>query len=276
MKPIIPKVHVGDILLGTKNLRNWLQTASIFRYLTVLKNGIPWDAGIVKNYNIYTPSKDDKFVVAVNIGNSFLVWQIGQNITILFVNGKSKTMTKPNILAPPEPEFKILEQTQHVNKKFSAKMKMDPSIFSKWFIRTEGKRPDLLNSWPDYAYQFWGSLQMNGVSNRENPIRVRVTNLIDFPFTTHLDNTQPKTFIREQVKDTIKKGIIRGSNDKNTYVNGRGPYGPSLDDIHRLRRQIHEIMNNSRVAKKLETDVGFRLPSSILKILHKVKINLNN
>ena len=70
MRPVIPKVRVGDILLGTKNLRNWLQTASLLNYVNQLGN--QHYANSTKG-SLYLPSKKDRFVVAVNAWETFAV-----------------------------------------------------------------------------------------------------------------------------------------------------------------------------------------------------------
>lgn len=254
MGPVIPKVRVGDILLGTKNIRNWLQTASLLGYINQLAN----DYSTPKKGSLYLPSKKDRFVVAVNAWETFAVWGLDRDLVILFCNPTKERLQGGRGYAVPAPMPRHLDLGDEVA--------MSPALFSQWFIRTQGKRPDLLKTWPDHAYYLWASLQMNGISNPEHPVSYMIPPGVDTSFITHLHNEHPKSQIRERVQESIQLGLVRSKQRRRKPVGGRA-YGPSLRDIPRWRAEISGLTANPRVVKKLKEKVILEIPQAVYDLV---------
>jgi len=246
VRPVIPKVQVGDILLGTKNLRNWLQTASLLSYVNLLANQHYANS---KKGSLYLPSKTDRFVVAVNAWESFAVWGLDQDAIVLFCNAKNES----------HPKYKHGPSNRDAEA-------MSPALFSQWFVRTRGRRPDLLKTWPDHAYYLWASLQMNVISSPDHALNYMVPPGIDTPFTTHLHNDTPKHKIRELVQQGIQRGLIRGKQRRRPPVGGRA-YGPSLQDIPRWREEIRGVTANPRIVKKLKEKTTIEVPQAVYDLI---------
>jgi hypothetical protein len=140
LKPLVPKIRVGDVLYGTKNLRNYLRVCSLVRYLKVLDR----PRSIRKPIEIYTPRKDDRFLVVVNTPELFCVWGENLDVMLRFSNGSSEYPDKENI-------------------------RMNPTLFTRWFINTRERNPDVLK-WPLHVYHTWAWFQMEASKNRETPI----------------------------------------------------------------------------------------------------------
>jgi len=136
VQPVVPKIRVGDVLLGTKNLRNWLQTKSLLAYTQKLQVGMHVD-----NSALYVPHKKNRFVVSVNAWNTFAACDFENRIVLFFCNP-----THPDTRKELEP-------------------RMTPGQFATWFIHTRERRPNL-RIWPEWAYHLWASYQMNLTSSK--------------------------------------------------------------------------------------------------------------
>lgn len=251
MRPVIPKVRVGDILLGTKNLRNWLQTASLVNYLSTLASHRNPKKG-----SLHVPTKKDRYVVAVNAWDTFAVWGIERDVVILFCNPVEVSALEGGIPYP----------SPRGRRKGPAEAVMSPGLFAQWFIRTRGKRPDLLNTWPDYAYYLWASLQMNAISSPRNSINYLLPPPTESPFTAHLHNEHGKGLIRERVEQAIRDGLPRHKQRRRSPSGGRA-HGPSLQDIPRWKEKIRGIAANPRVIKKLRENVTLEVPQEIFNMV---------
>ena len=250
MHPVIPKVRVGDILLGTKNLRNWLHTASLLSYVNQLADP---HCRNPKKSSLYLPTKKDRFVVAVNAWETFAVWGLGRDTVVLFCN----PVTPPSGRSPQPRGHSDRDQSEPA---------MSPALFAQWFIRTQGKRPDLLNTWPNHAYYLWASLQMNGISNPNHRLSYTLAPGIEAPFTTHLHNDSSKGPIREHVEQDIRYGLPRHKQRRRSVIGYRA-YGPSLRDISRWRENIREVTSNPRVMKKLKEQVTVEVPQAVYDLI---------
>lgn len=228
MKPVVQKVRVGDVLLGTKNLRNYLRTCSMVRYFQMLdcKYGRMKDPTSL----IYTPNKQDQFVVAVNNHGHFAVWGPNQNVILMFVNesGNGLLETSP---------------------------RMDPNIFAQWFVRTQNKIPEV-KKWPVPVHYLWGAVHMNAWRNRKSPLKTRLEtgkNVENEPFVLADAlgvNDFDRSAITYAVKESITRGVFRNlPNNKNItpqLCGGEG-FGPRLDELPSLRRKIEILMKNPRL-----------------------------
>lgn len=248
MRPVIPKVRVGDILLGTKNLRNWLQTGSLLNYVTQLANN-HYDNP--KKDSLYIPTKQDRFVVAVNAWETFAVWGLDREAVILFCN--------------PSEEKHAIPGYRKLGRK-STDQAMNPALFAQWFIRTPGKRPDLINTWPDHAYHLWAALQMNVISNPETPLSYSISPGIETYFITPRYGDLKKAEMRERVRQTIQAGLILRKQRRRQPAGGR-TYGPHLEDIPRWQEQIRGVTANPRIRKRLKEKVTFEIPQVVLDML---------
>lgn len=228
MKPVVQKVRVGDVLLGTKNLRNYLRTCSMLRYFQMLdrKYGRMKDPTSL----IYTPNKQDQFVVAVNNHGNFAVWGPNQNIILMFINGSSSGLlgTSP---------------------------RMNPNIFAQWFVRTQNKIPEV-KKWPVHVHYLWGSVHMNAWRNRGTALQTRLEmgeNTENEPFVLAdalgVDDFD-RSLITHAVKESITRGVFRNlPNNKNVIpqlCGGEG-FGPRLDKLPYLRKKIETLMKNPRL-----------------------------
>ncbi len=226
MRPIVPKIRVGDVLFGTKNLRNWLQTSSLLSYVQALAGRSSREG------KLYIPTKKDRFVVAVNAWETFAVWGLDSDVIILFCN--------------PGPRRHTYQDKQEPA--------MTPALFAQWFIRTRGRCPDL-RSWPNHAYYLWGSLHMNAVSVPGKRLGYTIPSGLDSVFNYHEYNDHPKEVVRERVVDTIGYGLTRRKAKRSPFAGDRR-VGPTLNDILAMRRQISDFTANPRVVKKLKEEIG--------------------
>jgi len=231
MKPVISKIRVGDILLGTKNLRSYLRTCSMLRYFRALDRRYG-PKGDPKSL-LYTPGKQDQFVVAVNNHERFAVWGPNKNVVLLFVNSGD-------------------------GGRFGRTAVMDASIFAQWFMRTQGRSPAVKN-WPVHAHYLWASIHMNAWRNPENQLRMTSghaehteDNPFEFADGMGVDTIDRQT-IAHAVRESITRGIFRNfpNSKKKTpqLFSGQG-YGPRLQDLPNLRSKLEDMMRNPRLVSK--------------------------
>jgi hypothetical protein len=246
MKPVVPKIRVGDVLLGTKNLRSYLRTCSLIRYFQVLDRrsfGPKIEAGSL----LYTPHKQDRFVVMANNHGKFAVWSPNKNVVLLFIN--------------PQAEYGSLEY-------------MNPEIFAQWFLRSSGKSPDV-RSWPLHAHYIWGSLHMNAWKNRHTPLKfnVRGAEAEEAPFVNHKSispGSVERQTISEAVRESVMHGVFRNlpdSKKRTPHLFGGGGYGPNLREVAQLRSKLETLMRNPRLVSKAkqEKDVDFSFLMNVQK-----------
>lgn len=242
MKPVISKVRVGDVLLGTKNLRSYLRTCSLLRYFRALdrRYGPKEDPKAL----LYTPGKQDHFIVAVNNHDRFAVWSPNKDVVLLFVNGSQDV--------------------------FGNQQRMDSERFAQWFLRTDNKRPDV-SKWPDHAHFLWAALHMNAWRNPERSLQVRLHGMgqenYDLPFDLAkgmgVDGVD-RTTISVAVKESVTRGVFRNLPNAKKGIPllfGGAGQGPELKELPELRRQLEIYTRNSRLVSKAkqtkELDMSF-------------------
>lgn len=225
MPPVIPKVRVGEVLFGTKNLRHYLRTASILSYVRDLHVGI-------KPSLIYTPSRQDRFVVAANVRPYFAAWGPNQDVVLLFKNGEEDRGPR-----------------------------MDPNIFAQWFVRSGLYQPDL-SSWPGYACTIWSVLQMNSGSVPRNtitiapaPNKLNISGLGEgtkTPFMIHKATTGNKDLVFENTRAAIRCGMTRPNAPRNAFRKDFS-CGPRLSDLKAMYEELARITRNPRIIQQLAT-----------------------
>jgi hypothetical protein len=204
-------------LYATRNLRNWLQTASLLHSAKHVREGgsLKGSKGI-----IYTPNKKDRYTVCVNAGLVFAVFVAEKELILFFVNSPDREREKkivrkgggvypnpfpgvgrnpshgiglkrkgPATAAPrPAPTGFALppSRIEAPPVDTSRTDRMTPALFSTWFVRTDEKMPDL-RQWPDWAYATWVSLQMNAISvNGDFRLAVQIQRNQEYLFYPHL------------------------------------------------------------------------------------------
>jgi len=245
MKPVVQKVRVGDVLLGTKNLRSYLRTCSMLRYFRVLdrKYGPKGDPKSL----LYTPSKQDRFVVTVNNYGRFAVWSPNKNVVLLFVDRDEKYS---------------LGENQQV---------MNADIFAQWFVRTQGRSP-VVRDWPAHAHYLWASIHMNAWRNPETQLRcnsghVEHTEDGPFEFADGLGvNDIDRHTITHAVREAVTRGVFRNlpnSKKQTPQLFSGGGFGPRLQDLPGMRANLESMMRNPRLVSKAkqnkELDFAFLL-----------------
>ncbi len=243
MKPVISKIRVGDVLLGTKNLRNYLRTCSMLRYFRVLdrKYGPKKDPRSL----LYTPSKQDQFIVSVNNHGRFAVWSPNKNVVLLFVNRTADGLNNRRTV-------------------------MDASIFAQWFVRTQDRSP-AVKTWPTHAYYLWASIHMNAWRNPKIQLRMQSghaerTEDGPFEFADGLGvDEYDRQKISHAVRESIQRGIFRNfPNNKKQIPQlfSGGGFGPRLQDLPRMRSELENIMRNPRLVSKAKQskDIDFTSP----------------
>jgi hypothetical protein len=156
--------------------------------------------------------KETEFVVAVNTDGYFLAWSTAPRLTVFFVNGSGK----------PEP-------------------RLAPSNFAQWFIRTQGKLPDVL-SWPDWAYTFWSGLHMGNMWHPEARISIPTGHSAqEFVFKgAELIGKPNKPQLVNNLNLLAIRGFYRKGNPRRRIqIKGAGP---SFDDFEMFRNQIADFI----------------------------------
>ncbi|KKL80965.1 hypothetical protein LCGC14_1999490 [marine sediment metagenome] len=276
MLPVVPKVRVGDILYATRNLRNWLQTASLMYSVKHIRNG--GSARSSKSV-IYTPKREDKYVVCVNAGLVFAVFIPGQELVLFFINRTEKTSGKAmqfQALNPiTEGGRRDLQKKKGVSRENDDRM--SPSLFSTWFVRSNEKMPDL-RQWPDHPYAAWASLQMNAISvNGDYRLTVSLPRQYDsifYPNMGGLGNfgagkkSKDRGTVRSCLQYAIKIGMTRDNYQTgyfSTTMMGHA-FGPRMSDIEMFRKDLRRWTKNPRTRKSLKEALSAN-DSSTLKYL---------
>lgn len=253
MKPVVPKIRVGDVLHGTKNLRNYLRTCSLLRYLRHLSEVGRYGGKAEASEMLYTPRKDDQFVVASNTDGRFLVWSPNKQVILFFYNGHRALGN----LEPPK--------------------RMDAQIFAKWFTRTEMRWPDV-TSWPIWAYYFWASIQLNACRNRETSLPFHYhpgpgNNSFFAPFDIHRNvpnNIDPAT-IKHAVHESIRQGTFRNEGKAQTHFFSGHTHGPRLEDVRAMRDEIRHLTRDPRMLSRAKEQPA--LKEADFEFLMNVKQN---
>ncbi len=246
MKPVVQKIRVGDVLLGTKNLRNYLRTCSMLRYFRVLDRRYG-PKGDPKSL-LYTPSKQDQFIVSVNNHGRVAVWVPNKNVVLLFVNRSQDAVGRYST---------------------GSDVTMDSNIFAQWFVRTQGRKP-AVKTWPIHAHYLWASIHMNGWRNPKAQLRMHsghVEHTEDGPFEfadgLGVDECDRQT-ISHAVRESVKRGIFRNfpnSKKQIPQLFSDGGFGPRLQDLPNLRLTLENMMRNPRLVSKAKQDKKIDLAS---------------
>ena len=245
MRPLIPRVRVGDVLKGTKNLRNYLQTAATLDHISSLVPGLTGRKARPCHSRGYHPSKEDEFLVTVNARNIFGVWSNNNDVVLLFVNPhKDKPRKrKPTVFGLEPLPSRGRPSTVYLPNR------MDPTIFSKWFIHTPKKYVDL-TTWPSAPYYMWMSLHLNMSSapGKRQPLFCFPPGP-SAPFSLYTngrgwDRDQSIQLIREQVV----QGVTRSSHPSN-HLPTEG-FGPRLEETDNMRQKIAELCSNPRIEQQ--------------------------
>jgi hypothetical protein len=229
MIPLVPGVRVGDILTGTRILRHWLRAASIWRIFYNVSN----NRGSILP-PLYSPRKSDQYVVLANIGEAFSVWNRKDGTVLVFANPS------------------IPSDNPHIYQR------MSPAIFSSWFVRTEGRLPDVMD-WDDKARYVWLSIQMEcgggkGEAALPSFSGPRLTSVEQLVWNPADALTPPKVpggpWTPENLKNWIKKvrpGAAVGENS--TLRNYKGGAGPSIQEINFF--EADTLRMKERILEKL-------------------------
>ena len=237
MRPVIPRTRPGDILKGTRNLRGYLQTVVTLSHLRdldyMLKCGVrPRNK---KSRNVpgkgYRPSKDERFLVVVNAWDRFGVYSLNSDVILLFSN----PLTRPSRLALT---------------------RMDPTIFSKWFIRTPEKIT-ALNKWPDPAHYMWVSLHLNtsGIPH-DTDTQFHCSEGFVGPFSMNPAKNTDQLPNRGYLRKVVRQWMVRGSTRTTFPSHSRLPvegFGPILKDIESMKKEIRALCTNPKMAQLLRT-----------------------
>ncbi len=281
MKPLISRIRAGDVLYGTRNLRMYLQTASLYRvvnYATKCAGGVDplvWDGAP----SLYVPKKDDKFIVAVNTHNRFAVWSPNQKAVLLFLNpvqsqpagklrgkhvssGVTTNGTRwgggdaPDDAMPDAAPENLPRTTGPTRGRAD---RMSPALFSSWFIRTRFKRPDL-TQWPSHAWYLYCCLQLNTV-------RWGTTSWGGMPLMPYslardgngnrqaeqifelakLNTGCERAKISPRAYQLIGHGVGRDKAIRDASRSFGVGYGPLLADVKLLRERIKEMSGTPRM-----------------------------
>ena len=244
MRFIIPRVHVGDVLFGTRNLRNYLRTASLLMYAEdVASGGKPSRRYKKRSFSqsVHTPTKNDRYVVLSNANKIFAVWGLNGDLLIVFNNPSEK------------------QNGPMAGLSYGAET-MTPEIFSRWFIRSRGKMPDL-RSWPAWAYHVWAAAHMNARSNIErclmfNPVAGGMPH--HSPFVGRfmgMPRDIDRVLVRDAAREAIITGIFRQDPPART-INGGRPFGPSLREIDRMQEQLKKLLKQPQIRKRIKDKYG--------------------
>ena len=276
MLPVVPKVRVGDVLYATRNLRNWLQTASLMYSVKHVHDG-----GSLRGSKsvIYAPKRKDRYVVCVNAGLVFAVFVPERELTLFFVNtvdsraGKEALKKQlgfvPSVHYAQPGASRPAPGANYQKKKKSKRdtgTRMSPSLFSTWFVRSDERIPDL-RQWPDQSYAAWVSLQMNAISvNGEYGLAVSIPRQYDSLFYRNMGGlgnfgsgkrSKDRSTVRTCLQYAIKVGMTREDHQTghfSTMMMGRS-FGPCMEDIDKFRKDIQKWVKNPRIRKNLEAEL---------------------
>lgn len=233
MKPVVPKVRVGDVLCGTRNLRNYLRTCSLARYLTAVGSGMVRKEQLGRL--IHAPSRNDAFVVAANAHGRFCVWSPQGDIVLIFLNTDRD--------APNHPRF-----ADTMNKK----------LFAQWFTRTPARWPET-RKWPLYAQFLRAGLHFNAIRNQGFHIHFsppgRASAAWDLPFDfaqRNVSNRLDQATIQQAIQEAILTGVFRNAGPRSWWAPTSA--GPTLEALRDFREEVHRLSRHPRIASKLNKD----------------------
>ncbi len=243
MRPLIPRVRVGDILKGTRNLRNYLQVASTLNYVTRLNEKATSRKKIKEG--IFRPTKEERFLVTVNSWGMFGVCSLDSDVVLLFSNPEQPSSPSNQSKAYPL---------------ISGSKRMDPTIFSKWFIRTTTRKINL-REWSDYAYHMRSTLHLNLCSvGRDNGPTFHAQPGASGPFDMSKLIYGMKT--RNQSISLLQHWVTRGITRPSAYKSqgsrrrSSAGFGPLLEETAQMRQEIESLCSNPRIAQRLKAEVG--------------------
>lgn len=276
MLPVVPKVRVGDVLYATRNLRNWLQTASLMYSLKHIAEGGNWRGS---RRVVFTPRKNDRYVVCVNTGVVFAVFNPDperEMAPLFFINKPNRDQS---LVLSSGKKMPIATRARK-NKTPKIDVRMSPALFSTWFVRTDERLPDL-REWPDYAYALWAGLQLNAASvdgdyrlNLSMPRRHE-----DFFYGPgHLGNfgsgkrMKDRGTIRTCAQYAIKCGMTRYKEQNGLrHAMIDHALGPKLEDLQAFQQQIKGYVRNPRTKKSVRDDLDFGSNEAIKKLLESLE-----
>jgi len=243
LRPLIPRVRVGDVLKGTKNLRNYLQTASTLNYLNNISQGMSPNKRNKKTM-IYRASKDERFLVTVNAWGTFGAYSLDTDVILLFSNPSAVSSGRGKNYLPP--------RLMHGNAR------MDPTIFSQWFIRTPYKQTNLM-TWDDHAYYMWVSLHLNMQNIRhDNAPKYHWQNGSTGPFNARGGGYGMPS--RQNLQALLPEWIVRGVTRRTASTGknqGYGGCGPRLEEAIGMREEIRQLCSNPRVAEHMKSEQNY-------------------
>lgn len=207
MLPVVPKVRVGDVLFGTRHLRQWIHLSSQHHHIEAIDQGLP------EGRKIVSPSKDCPFVVAVNGGRHFMAWSPFENLALLFVNGN-------------KPE------------------RMRPDLFAHWFIRTPARNPQL-KDWPDWAFGMWAYLQAGLCLHKDFRMHIPTNPYLTFDLHRMITRPYPRASASEAILRVASQGLTRARTSPPTVW--PGSYGPRPEDAAMFQHSIEEMSRSRRV-----------------------------
>jgi hypothetical protein len=246
LRPLIPRVRVGDVLKGTRNLRNYLQTASTLNYVNDLSQQM--NGRKKSKEKLFRPSKNEKFLVTVNAWGIFGVCSLDSEVVLVFCNPMRPTVSptaRRKGFPIPMPGA-------------SGLVRMDPTIFSKWFIRTPMRKTDT-RTWSDYEYHMWAALHLNLNNIRhDNAPTFHCQNGPTGPFCTRAQayGMQPREHLNTLILQWIPKGITRATAETRRNMPSGG-FGPRLEDIDAHREELQHLCSNPRIAQRLKAEVNY-------------------
>lgn len=271
MKPLISKVRPGDILLGTRNLRAYLQTVSLYRILTHNQGPRKRHNGRYAGPKLYIPSKQDSFVVAANTSECFATWCSNQNVVLLFINPVQSGQLPKSI--EETHSFSNFVAQKGVDNQTT--LRMSPNIFSSWFMKTRFKKPDL-REWPGYAYHMHACFHL-GLVRRAPGFRSESGGLSftvgedqdnEFMISEWNESAVNKPRVREMAENSRVRGHLRNSVQKGALLIGRATgVGPRLRDISTYRSLIQGIIKGSQSYKRTIKEYP---DNSLVSVLEKL------
>jgi len=190
---------------------------------------------------IYTPAKDDEYVVACNAWGNFGVWQLGE-----------KSKDRPILILFCNPQGTAAQEI-HPER-------MSPAVFAQWFIRTPRAFPDL-TQWPNYAYAVWAALHLNAISlnGRARP-SVLVHPTLEGPFQDagRFAGIANRSNFETYAREAIRRGHTRARHARvRSVVAGNRGCGPLLSDLDLMRQEIRDMVSDPRVKSRLRKKKGF-------------------
>lgn len=252
-KPLIPKVRVGEILHGTRNLRNYLKYAGwvyllSYNELSLIRSSATGLKKLIAE-RTYFPRKDDEFVVLANSSYSFCVWGKNKDTFIFFIN--------------PHEKYKRLKPNEEI--------RMSPQIFSTWFTKTNSFNLKT-NEWPLAASYVRSALHLEARLNKETHLPFQVsTNQCRIPkeIFEHLKITPPEYVKQSRNKlalyESIKEGNFRRGLFRSTHPTEGKAAGLLYSDIESMKKSIDSIMKRienkqKAVTKELEDHLNESFP----------------